>query len=80
MRFRLTELLVHRSVPPHIRSNNGPDFAAKAVCQWLQRVGVQMLFIMLGDPWENGYGRLRDELLDRELFETHWEAQALVER
>jgi len=55
------------------------------VREWLQRVGVQTLFITPGSPWENGYiesfnGRLRDELLNRELFETLWEVQVLVER
>ena len=53
--------------------------------QWLQRVGVQTLFIEPGSPWENGYvesfnGKLRDELLNRELFATLWEVQVLVER
>jgi len=83
--FRLAELCVQRGVPPHIRSDNGPEFAAKAVREWLQRVGVQTLFITPGSPWENGYiesfnGKLRDELLDRELFATLWEVQVLVER
>jgi len=83
--FRLAELFVQRGVPQHIRSDNGPEFAAKAVREWLQRVGVRTLFITPGSPWENGYiesfnGRLRDELLDRELFDTLWEVQVLVER
>ena len=83
--FRLAELFVHRGVPQHLRSDNGPEFAAKAVRTWLPRVGVQPLFITPGSPWENGYiesfnGRLRDELLNRELFETLWEVQVLVER
>lgn len=69
--FRLAELFVGRGVPTHVRSDNGPEFAAKAVRHWLQRVGVQTLFISPGSPWENGYiesfnGKLRDELLDRE--------------
>ncbi len=63
----------------------GPEFAAKAVREWLHRLGVQTLFITPGSPWENGYiesfnGRLRDELLNRELLETRWEVQVLVER
>ena len=83
--FCLAELCVHRGVPAHLRSDNGPEFAAKAVRQWLQRVGVQTLFIEPGSPWENGYvesfnGKLRDELLDRELFATLWEVHVLVER
>jgi len=72
-------------VPLHIRSENEPEFAAKAVREWLQRVRVQTLFIAPGSPWENGYiessnALLRDELLDRELFDTLWEVQVLVER
>ena len=83
--YCLTELFVHRGVPQHIRSDNGPEFAAKAVRSWLSRIGVQTLFITPGSPWENGYiesfnGRLRDELLDRELFDTLWEVKVLVER
>jgi putative transposase len=83
--FRVAELFVQRGVPQHIRSDNGPEFAAKALQEWLQRVGVQTLFITPGSPWENGYiesfnGRLRDELLNRELFDTLWEVQVLVER
>ena len=83
--FRLAELFVGRGVPTHVRSDNGPEFAAKAVRHWLQRVGVQTLFIAPGSPWENGdierfNGKLRDELLDRELFETLWEVKVLVER
>jgi transposase InsO family protein len=83
--FSLAELCVQRGVPEHIRSDNGLEFAAKAVRECLQRVGVQTLFITPGSPWENGYiesfnGRLRDELLDRELFDTLWEVQVLVER
>ena len=85
VRPALAELFVQRRVPQHIRSDNGPKFAAKAVREWLQRVGVRTLFITPGSPWENGYiesfnGRLRDELLDRELFDTLWEVQVLVER
>jgi putative transposase len=83
--FRLVELFVQRGVPQHIRSDNGPEFAAKAVRSWLNRVGVQTLFITPGSPWENGSiesfnGKRRDELLDRELFATLWEVQVLVER
>lgn len=83
--YCLAELFVLRGVPQHIRSDNGPEFAAKAVRSWLSRIGVQTLFITPGSPWENGYiesfnGRLRDELLDRELFDTLWEVKVLVER
>jgi len=83
--FRVAELFVQRGVPQHIRSNNGPEFAAKAMREWLQHVEVKTLFIAPGSPWENGYiesfnGRLRDELLNRELFDTLWAVQVLVER
>ena len=72
-------------VPTYIRSDNGPEFAAKAVRQWLQREGVRTLFIEPGSPWENGYvesfnGKLRAERLNRELFATLWKVRVLVER
>ena len=82
---RLGELFVRRGSPAYIRSDNGPEFTAKAVREWLARVSVQTLFIEPGSPWENGYvesfnGKLRDELLDREIFYTLTEAQVLIER
>jgi transposase InsO family protein len=81
----LAELMVTRGVPEHIRSDNGPEFTAKAVREWLERVGSKTLYIEPGSPWENGYiesfnGKLRDELLDREVFYTLREAQILVEQ
>ena len=83
--YRLGELFVHRGSPVYIRSDNGPEFTAKAVREWLARVSVQTLFIEPGSPWENGYiesfnGKLRDELLDGEIFYTLIEAQVLIER
>ena len=74
-----------RGVPEHIRSDNGPEFTAKAVRAWLERVGAKALYIEPGSPWENGYvesfnGKLRDELLDREVFYTLRETQILVEQ
>ena len=80
----LSELFVARGVPEHIRSDNGPEFTAKAVRKWLHRVGAKTLFIEPGSPWENGYvesfnGKMRDELLNREIFETLLEAQVLTE-
>jgi putative transposase len=80
----LAELLVERGVPEHIRSDNGPELAAAAVRGWLARLGVGTLFIEPGSPWENGYcespnGKLRDELLDREVFHSLREAQLLTE-
>jgi transposase InsO family protein len=83
--YRLTDLFVRRGVPEHIRSDNGSEFTARVVRNWLERVGVRTLFIEPGSPWENGYlesfnGKLRDELLDRELFDTLKEARVLVEQ
>lgn len=82
---RLAELFSERGPPDHIRSDNGSEFSAKAVKAWLARVGVKTLYIEPGSPWENGYnesfnGKLRDELLNREIFNTLFEAQVLIER
>jgi transposase InsO family protein len=82
---QLAWLFVTRGVPDHIRSDNGPEFTAKAVRDWLRRVGVKTLFIEPGSPWENGYvesfnGKLRDELLNGEIFYTLREAKVLIER
>ena len=81
----LGELFVHHGVPDHIRSDNGPEFTAAGVRQWLGWIGVETLFIEPGSPWENGYvesfnGKLRDECLNGEVFETLLEAQVLIER
>lgn len=80
----LTDLFVEHGPPQHIRSDNGPEFAAKAVRHWLGRIGVKTLFIEPGSPWENGYcesfnSKLRDELLNGEIFTTLREAQVLIE-
>jgi transposase InsO family protein len=80
---QLATLFIVRGLPEHIRSDNGPEFTAKAVRHWLQKLGVQTLFIEPGSPWENGYiesfnGKLRDELLNREIFTTLLEAQVLT--
>jgi putative transposase len=81
---RLTELFVNRGVPDHIRSDNGGEFTANAVRQWLGNLGVKTLYIEPGSPWENGYnesfnGKFRDELLNGEIFDTLLEARVLVE-
>jgi transposase InsO family protein len=81
---RLAQLFVERGTPEYIRSDNGPEFTAHAVRDWLARVQVQTLFIERGSPWENGYiesfnGKLRDELLEREIFYTLKEAKVLIE-
>jgi len=82
---RLTKVFVERGTPDYIRSDNGPEFVAKAVTSWLAGLHVDTLFIEPGSPWENGYvesfnGKLRDELLDGEIFDTLLEAKVLVER
>lgn len=81
----LFELFIFRGIPEYIRSDNGPEFTAKAVRSWLERLGVKTLFIEPGSPWENGYiesfnGKLRDELLNREIFTTLTEAKILIEQ
>ncbi len=81
----LAKLFTLRGTPEHLRSDNGPEFCAQAVRNWLGRVGVKTLFIEPGSPWENGYnesfnGKLRDELLNREIFYTLQEAKVLVEQ
>jgi len=80
---QLFNLFVFRGVPEHIRSDNGPEFTARAVRKWLNHLGVKTLFIEPGSPWENGYiesfnGKMRDELLDREIFTTLAEAKVLI--
>ncbi len=81
---RLAHCFITKGIPEYIRSDNGPEFTAKLVRRWLARLGVQTLFIEPGSPWENGYtesfnGKLRDELLDREIFTTLLEAKVLIE-
>jgi putative transposase len=80
----LFNLFIYRGIPDHIRSDNGPEFTAKAIRKWLSRLGVKTLYIEPGSPWENGYvesfnGRMRDELLNRETFTTLKEAKVLIE-
>jgi putative transposase len=80
----LFNLFIFRGIPEHIRSDNGPEFTARAVRKWLSQLGVKTLFIEPGSPWENGYiesfnGKMRDELLDREIFTTLEEARVLIE-
>ena len=82
---RLSDLFIRCGVPDYIRSDNGPEFTAHRVRNWLESVEVKTLFIEPGSPWENGYvesfnGKLRDELLDREVFDTLLEAKVLVDR
>ena len=78
-------LFAVRGAPEHIRSDNGPEFVARVVTRWLYQAGVQTLFVAKGSPWENGYvesfnSRLRDELLNRELFVGLEDARWVVDR
>jgi len=81
----LAALFVKHDVPEYIRSDNGSEFTARVVRQWLSRVGVQTVYIEPDSPWENGYnesfnGKFRNELLNGEIFYTLKEAQVLIER
>ena len=81
----LSDLFLARGTPGSVRSDNGPEVTAAAVRSWLEAVGVGMLFIEPGRPWENGYvesfnGKFRAELLHRELFDPLLEATILIER
>jgi transposase InsO family protein len=81
----LFSLFILRGIPEHIRSDNGPEFTAQAIRKWLNKLGVKTLYIEPGSPWGNGYiesfnGKLRDELLSREIFTTLQEAKVLIEQ
>jgi putative transposase len=82
---QLYELFLSCGIPEYIRSDNAPEFTAKAVRKWLTNLGVGTLYIEPGSPWENGYvesfiAKLRDELLNGEIFDTLLEARVLTER
>jgi len=82
---KLFELFILRGIPEHIRSDNGPEFTAKAIRKWLCKIGVKTAYIEPGSPWENGYiesfnGKMRDELLNREIFTTLIEAEVLIKQ
>lgn len=82
---QLTDLFIRKGLPEHVRSDNGSEFTAKAIRHWLESLGVKTLFIEPGSPWENGYiesfnGKLRNELLNGEIFTTLLEAQVLIEQ
>lgn len=77
--------LLTRGLPAHIRSDNGPEFTSEFIRGWLKKIGVETLFIMPGSPWEDGYnesfnGKLRDEILNRGIFNTLLEARVLIDR
>lgn len=81
----LGNLFLQRGTPVHIRSDNGPEFVAKELKKWITKLGVQPLYIEPGSPWENGYvesfnGKLRDELLNGEIFYTLLEAKVMIEK
>ena len=81
----LSELFVEHGVPDYLRSRNGSEFTADAVRQWLGHLGVKTAFIEPGSPWENGYiesfnGKMRDELLNGEIFDTILEARVITEQ
>ena len=80
----LSDQFILRGVPGHIRSDNGPEFIAKAVQKWIHAVGAKTAYIAPGSPWENGFiesfnARLRDELLNGEIFYSLREAQIIIE-
>ena len=80
----LCDLFISRGIPAHIRSDNGPEFVALALREWIAAVGAKTAYIEPGSPWENGYcesfnGKLRDELLNGEMFYTLKEAQIMIE-
>ena len=81
----LSDLFITEGVPEHIRSDNGSEFTAKSLREWIGSLGVKTAYIEPGSPWENGYnesfnGKLRDELLNREIFYSLKEAQVLIEQ
>ena len=82
---QIFQLFVLRGIPEHIRSDNGTEFTAREIRKWLANIGVKTLYITPASPWENGYiesfnGKLRDELLNREVFSTLMEAKVLIEQ
>ena len=82
---QLSDLFLQGRIPAFIRSDNGPEFRAMVVRNWLKRLKIETLFIKPGSPWENRYnesfnGKLRDDLLNGELFDTLNEAQIIIEQ
>jgi len=81
----LADVMLFRGIPENIRSDNGAEFVAKEVRQWLAKLGTGTLYIEPGSPWENGYcesfnGKLRDECLNGEIFYSLKEAQIVIEK
>jgi transposase InsO family protein len=80
----LSDVMLWRGIPEHIRSDNGPEFVSKQLREWLRSLGTGPLYIEPGSPWENGYcesfnGKLRDECLNGEIFYSLKEAQIVIE-
>ena len=81
----LADVMLFEGIPAYIRSDNGPEMIAKVLRQWLTGLGTKSLYIEPGSPWENGYcksfnGKLRDELLNGEIFYSLKEAQVVIEK
>jgi transposase InsO family protein len=81
----LSDVMLIHGIPEHIRSDNGPQMTSKRVRGWLQQIGSRTLFIEPGSPWENGYNesfnaKLRDELLNGEIFYSLKEAKIIIEQ
>jgi len=81
----MSDLFIAHGLPDHIRSDNGSEFTAKTLKDWLHNLNIKTAYIAPGSPWENGYnesfnGRLRDELLNGEVFYTLKEAQTIIEQ
>jgi transposase InsO family protein len=81
----LGEVMLFRGLPPYLRSDNGPEFVAQELREWLGKLGTGTLYIERGSPWENGYcesfnGKLRDECLNGEIFYSLQEAQVVIEQ
>ena len=81
----LSDVMLWRGIPEHLRSDNGPEFIALELRQWLANLGTGTLYIEPGSPWENGYcesfnGKLRDECLNREILYSLKEAQVVIEQ
>jgi putative transposase len=79
------DVMLFEGIPAYIRSDNGPEMVAKVLRQWLTGLGTRNLYIEPGSPWENGYcesfnGKLRDELLNGEIFYSLKEAQTVIEK
>ncbi len=79
----LADAMLQKGVPEHVRCDNGPEMIAKALRDWLAKLGTKTLYIAPGSPWENGYcesfnGKLRDECLKGEIFSSLKEAQVVI--